>query len=205
MEQLLSEKEAPAAPTAGTAAEEGGGQRKLLVIYRTFSRNHIALSAIADRKANFLLSVNTILCSVAFTFLVAKGQEEPLYVVPGILLIAVSLVTIVFAIISTTPHIGKGHFTREQVAARKTNLLFFGNFYRMNPEEHLRAFSEMMDDKKFLKQAIAADMYHLGVVLAKKYRYLRLSYLVFLIGSILSIIGGYVAFELHITWFTTIF
>ena len=52
---------------------------------------------------------------------------------------------------------------------------------------------EMIRDEDFLYSSMTRDLYYLGVVLAKKYRYLRVCYNVFLFGLIAAVIAFIVA------------
>ena len=50
------------------------------------------------------------------------------------------------------------------------------------------AMQEMLNDKQYLYSSMIKDNYFLGVVLAKKYKFLRISYNIFMFGIILSMI-----------------
>ena len=85
--------------------------------------------------------------------------------------------------------------TKEDVANQKVNLLFFGNFHQMKLDEFEWAMNEMMKDRNYLYGSLTKDLYFLGLVLNRKYNILRLTYLVFIIGIIVSVIAFAVAFE----------
>ena len=106
------------------------------------------------------------------------------------------LSAIIFAILATRPNVNKGTFTKEDIAAKKINLLFFGNFFRMDLAEYDWAMREMMNDKEYLYGSMIKDIYFLGVVLARKYRFLRISYNIFMFGLIVAIIAFGAAFVL---------
>ncbi len=72
---------------------------------------------------------------------------------------------------------------------KSINLLFFGNFYKMNYSEYDWGMKRMMHDKEFLYESLINDMYWHGVVLGKKYKLLRTSYTVFMFGLAASIIA----------------
>lgn len=93
-------------------------------MFRTTSKNHLELSAMADNKANIMISVNTIILSVVVSVLIRKLYEYPNLVIPTIVLIIVSLTTIVLAILATRPNLSSGVFTDQDVLSKKTNLLF---------------------------------------------------------------------------------
>jgi hypothetical protein len=158
-------------------------------MFRTTSSNHFELSSLADGKGNIMISVNSIILSISLTLLLARLAFYPEYVIPTIILIAVCLASIVFAILATRPSINKGRFTEDDIRSKKTNLLFFGNFHRMQVEEYQWAMNEMLKDREYLYNSMIKDIYFLGVVLAKKYRYLRISYTIFMWGIIVAVLA----------------
>lgn len=171
--------------------------RGVETVYRTASGNHIRLSAMADNKAHILLSINSIIISVILTVLARKLTEAPFVVLPTILLLCVSVTTIVFAVLTTKPKVSKGVFTEEQVSRREVNLLFFGNFHRMDLEIFERGMEEVISDKDYLYKSMTRDIYYLGKVLAIKYRYLNIGYRVFMYGLIVSVIVFAVSFLMY--------
>ena len=85
-----------------------------------------------------------------------------------------------------------------EVKEKKTNLLFFGNFYKASYEEYNDAMSEMMLDTNYLYNTLIKDIYSLGVVLGRKYKLIRLAYNVFMIGIIVSVLAfGIAALVAH--------
>ncbi|WP_339607722.1 Pycsar system effector family protein [uncultured Roseivirga sp.] len=164
-------------------------ERGIETMFRTTSKNHLELSAMADNKANIMISVNTIIISVVVSVLVRKLYEYPNLVIPTMMLIVVCLVTIVLAILATRPNVSSGVFTDEDVLNKKTNLLFFGNFHKMKLDRYQWGMREMMKDGDYLYGSLTKDIYFLGVVLGKKYRLLRLCYTTFMIGFVLSILA----------------
>ncbi|RZM23387.1 MAG: phosphohydrolase, partial [Pedobacter sp.] len=77
----------------------------------------------------------------------------------------------------------------------KTNLLFFGNFYKMQLEEYQWAMNEMMKDNDYLYNSMIKDLYFLGLVLHRKYKLLRITYNIFMFGIIVSVIAFVIAFK----------
>ncbi|MEL7377746.1 MAG: Pycsar system effector family protein, partial [Bacteroidota bacterium] len=64
-----------------------------------------------------------------------------------------------------------------------------GNFYNMDLDDFHYGMMEMIRDDEFLYSSMTRDLYYLGVVLAKKYRFLRMTYTIFLFGMIVSVLG----------------
>ncbi len=167
--------------------------RGIETMFRTTSKNHLELSAMADNKANIMISVNTIILSVVVSVLIRKLYEYPNLVIPTILLVVVCLTTIVLAILATRPNVSSGVFTDTDVTERKTNLLFFGNFHKMKLDRYEWGMKEMMKDGEYLYGSMIKDIYFLGVVLGKKYKLLRICYTTFMIGFVVSIIAFVIA------------
>ena len=161
---------------------------------RNTARMQINLSSIADKKSNILISVNAIIISITTTLLVSKFEETPKIIWPTFIFLGFSLITIIFAILSTRPNISSGVFEKKDVNENKVNLLFFGNFYNMKLEEYEWALGELMKNEDRIYSAMIRDQYYLGKVLAKKYQMLRIAYNLFMFGIIISVFAFIIAF-----------
>lgn len=169
-----------------TAKVPKGGE----VMYRIVMRTHMDLSAIADTKANIMISVNAILLSILVTVLFRRIEEYTAFWLPGVILTMVCLLTIVFAILATLPQVvTQGHFRKEDVINNKSNLLFFGNFYNISRDDFEWGMKVIRHNDDLAYGSLTRDLYSLGRVLARKYKMLRFSYLIFVIGLVISIIS----------------
>ena len=166
---------------------EGRSERGVETMFRLTSRNHIRLSAMADTKANILISVNAIIVSILIGGLVKALDTNPHLAFPTYLLLGVNVITIIFAILSTRPMVTKGRFTRKDIEEKKTNLLFFGNFHQMTREDYKWGMLEMLNDSDYLYSSLIDDIYFLGKVLGRKYRFLRIAYNIFMFGIIVAV------------------
>lgn len=171
--------------------------RGIDTLFRVTLGNHTRLSGIADSKANILLSVNAIIISIALSTLIPKldSPSNAHLIVPTFIMLMSSVITIIFAILSTRPKVTKGVFTKKDIEEKKVNLLFFGNFYKMPLVDYQWAMNEMMKDREYLYNSMIKDLYYLGIVLEKKYRLLRIAYNIFMIGIVLSVIAFVFAFK----------
>ena len=165
-------------------------------VFRVTLRNHIKLSDIADTKANILLSVNAIIISIALTNLIPKldNPKNAYLMIPTLIFLTFSVLSIIMSILATRPNVTKGRFSREDVTNKKVNLLFFGNFHQMSLEEFQWAIGEMLQDKEYIYSSLTKDLYFLGIVLERKYKLLRITYTIFMIGMVLSTIAFAIAF-----------
>ncbi len=136
-----------------------------------------------------MISVNSIIISLILSFVVARLEYYPQFMIPAVLLTAVCVAAITFAILATRPSVTGGRFTEDDIRTKKTNLLFFGNFHKMELDEYNWAMNELLKDRDYIYGSMIKDVYFLGVVLARKYRLLRISYNIFMFGLIISVIA----------------
>ena len=172
-------------------------ERGIETMFRVTLKNHITLSNIADTKANILLSVNAIIISMALSNLIPKldNPSNHYLIIPTVIFVVFSLASMALSVLATRPNVTSGEFTKDDVKQKKVNLLFFGNFHKMKLEEFEWAMGEMMQDKDYLYSSMKKDLYFLGLVLHKKYKILRITYTIFLIGIIVSVIAFGIAFN----------
>lgn len=164
--------------------------RGVQTLYRVTLRNHIKLSDIADTKANILLSVNAIIISLALANLIPKldNPSNTYLIYPTFIFIIFCIVSMTMSIMATRPNVTSGEFTKEDVQKKKVNLLFFGNFHKMKLDRYEWAMTELLKDRDYIYKSLTKDLYYLGIVLERKYRLLRWTYTVFMIGMIASVI-----------------
>ena len=172
-------------------------ERGIETMFRVTLKNHMHLSNIADTKANILLSVNAIIISMVLSNLVSKldNASNAYLIIPTVIFVLFTVASIILSILATRPNITSGKFTKDDVANKKVNLLFFGNFHKMSLDDFEWAMGEMMEDRDYLYSSMKKDLYFLGLVLDKKYKILRLTYSVFMLGIIVTVIAFAVAFQ----------
>jgi predicted metal-dependent HD superfamily phosphohydrolase len=156
---------------------------------KTALRNHIDLSAIADNKANIMLSVNAIVITVGLPLLVDRSMGLPELQIPTLILAITSVVSMIFATLSTRPAKMPGLTSIESIENKKSNLFFFGNFYKMNFDDYDQGMSKVVGDNSNLDKAITRDLFYLGKSLGIKYERLRLCYNIFMIGIVASVLS----------------
>ncbi|MEO8862593.1 MAG: Pycsar system effector family protein [Ginsengibacter sp.] len=191
-------KEEQVGTLAGLEKDKSGLMSKgIQTMLRLTSENHLKLSEMADHKANILISVNSIIISVILSVLLRKLQEEIYLTIPTLIFLLVAVTTIVISIMATRPKISGGEFTLEDIKEKKTNLLFFGNFYKASYDQYNAAMREMMLDTDYLYGSLIKDIYYLGKVLGRKYKLIRLAYNIFMVGIIVSVLAFAIAAYLN--------
>ncbi|MDQ0780203.1 Pycsar system effector family protein [Chryseobacterium sp. W4I1] len=170
--------------------------RSVDTLFRVTLNNHTRLSDIADSKANILLSVNAIIISVCLSVLVPKldTPKNAHLIIPSFILLLSSVLTIIFAILSTKPNVTKTNFTAQDITDRKVNLLFFGNFHQMMFNDYHNAMKDLIKDRDYIYDSMVKDLYFLGKVLDRKYKLLSITYKIFMAGIIISVLSFAYAF-----------
>ena len=170
--------------------------RGIDTIYRVTLQNHMNFSSIADGKANMIISINTLVLSIIITVASAGlsledtfYQNQPLLIIPIIVLMLSSLVAILYAVLSAIPKVSQNIFTQEDIASHKVSMLYFGNFLQLKKHEFVDYLKDLKEDQEILYDDLSKDLYSLGQVLKKKYRLLTISYRVFIGGLIASVVA----------------
>jgi len=149
-------------------------------ILRVNHGNQMRLNLMADAKANIMITVASVVFSVAIANLDNELVKWPLLTFAFGCFFA--LLFAIFAIIPKTdyPKDVTGDIDRKSPLF---NPLFFGHFAHLSIEEYKEDYAEtlMTDDKVY--DAMAGDIYGQGKVLAlNKYKFLKWSYTSFLWG-----------------------
>ncbi|MCI1187779.1 DUF5706 domain-containing protein [Hymenobacter sp. DH14] len=174
-------------------------KRGIETMFRTMYSNHMKLSDMADKKASMMIQLNAVLISVIITYLGAKMGKagalsplmgnNPVLAIPVSILLVTALGSVTTAILSAQPDVTSFAWLKkspEIATNRRVNLLFFGQFTKLKLDNFQSGMRELMRQKDLLYTNMVTDIYYLGEVLTRKYRLLRTSYTIFLVGIILT-------------------
>jgi hypothetical protein len=155
--------------------------------------HHVTLSTMADRKANMMLTIASLMIPLSTGFLYEERSH-----LAAVTLIGFCVLTIVMAAFAAMPKIKTGNKLDSTSDLEKTsfNLLFFGSFTHMSYSEYKNAMETLMNDSNAAYEMQIREIYTMGQYLAlKKYRFVQFSYLSvitgILIGSTIYIIRSY--------------
>jgi len=169
---------------------KGRDDRAIQTLMRTTSKNHYTLNEMVDRKANIMITVNSIILSLVISGIIGKAElQHPIHYLPVAMLALTSISSIVFAILSILPNRTQGKFTEEEIRGKQGNLLYFGNFHEMKQRDYEWGMLQMMNDSEYLYSSMVRDIYYLGQILYSKYSLIRWSLRIFLGGFVLSLIA----------------
>ncbi|GGC06044.1 hypothetical protein GCM10011494_25860 [Novosphingobium endophyticum] len=152
---------------------------------RTAMANHVALSQMADHKANILMGVTFLVFTLSVT---AFGSGTSPFAL--LILVLSAFVSAMFAMAAVMPKTTPPKLSGDEY----DNLLFFGVFTELEQEDFVdRVMSRSETDGRVLS-AMLRDIYQNGAVLRrKKYRYLSFAFRAFRTGLVLA----FVAFALE--------
>ena len=166
-----------------------GSDRGVETMFRTSYRTHLALSSLADTKANIMISINGIMISILLATVYPSVTQNRWLLLPSTVLLLSCLVALVFAVLSARPRVTRRTVTLEDVRENRANILFFGTFVNMTEEDFLTGMWELMEDRRRIYTNMMRDLFGLGAVLETKYRLLRVSYTVFMLGLAVGVVS----------------
>lgn len=144
------------------------------LMLRTVQQHHMALSSMADTKASILITVSSIVLTIALS-----RAGDPQLRAALLTLAFACLVSLILAIVAVLPAFGK--------TPGRRNFLFFGHFSEMTEDEYMFAIEQITATDEGIYEAITRDIYSLGTYLfRKKYRFIRYAYIALLTGFILA-------------------
>lgn len=166
-------------------------------LFRVAYQHQGHLVQVADYKANMIISICTMIISaiiavIGYGVVTGKGHAYvPMLVVPVLLIVISSLFSLIFAIIAARP---KFMFNPGQAENQNSSLLFFGRIAGYKRQEYLDLMKRLLDDDVQIYEQMTIDLYNQGLILKRKYGYLKYAYAVLLIGFIGSVVSFLIFF-----------
>ena len=174
--------------------EKLGTTRGIETMFRTSYQTHNALSALADNKANIMISINGIIISILIAAIAPGLAGSPWLMIPTAVLLLGCLTSLVFAVLAARPRISRATISLEDARSGRANILFFGNFVAISQEDYVEGMQALMRDTDRVYLNMIRDIYNLGGVLERKFRLLRVSYTAFMIGLVAGVMLILVAY-----------
>jgi hypothetical protein len=142
----------------------------------------ISFSQMADTKANILLSISSVLLSISLT-----RVSDPRFTGAIATLVGFLLITIFLALMTVIPRVVGFGVQRRSVNDPTYSPLYFGDYVGIPYDEYSQNLEEIMNDSDRTYEIMVREIYYSGVYLVKnKYRYVRLGYMFFFAGLIVS-------------------
>jgi len=171
-------------PEKKTTLKAKNADRAMDNMFRIVLGNHLQMSMMADQKANMIITV----CALILTLSIGRLQNTGLFYTV-IVMVLTCVATMFFAILATIPKLPPRLTGQVDLRGRNFNLLFFGYFSQIDFETFFREIEVVVNDRNLVYESLAKDLYDLGLVLSnRKYKYIRISYQIFLVGLLLSLL-----------------
>jgi len=143
----------------------------------SIEQKHVQYVAMADRRAQGLLTITALLMPLALSRI---NQPECQIGVLAFLIFAT--ISIVASVLVLMPK----HYRKDNGSSEY--LLHFSGISQLSEKEYLERMARMTENLPSLTQEISRELYHISKdVLVPKFRLLRIAYLSFLSGMVLSV------------------
>ena len=150
---------------------------------RQTRNNLVSFSQMADTKAHILLSLSSVMLSLSLT-----QAHDPRFTLSITGLALFLLVTIYFALLTVIGKVKVFDLRKHSVHDPDYSPLFFGNYGDIPYNEYAEHFAEVMNDSDATFEIMVKDIYYAGKYLLQiKYKYIRLAYVFFFAGLIVSV------------------
>jgi len=142
----------------------------------------ISFSQMADTKANILLSISSVLLSISLT-----KVSDPRFMGALVVLVGFLLITIFLALMTVIPRVQSFRRKKHSVNDPTYSPLYFGDYVDIPYDEYVQNLEDVMNDSDRTYETMVKEIYYSGVYLVKnKYRYIRLGYIFFFTGLIVT-------------------
>jgi len=178
--------------------KKGKLSKQMVNVFRTTARNNIDLTAIADNKASILLSLNALMITFISPTIIAYSDK----IIEDYLFIPLLVITFTcaYTIWLSAQVLKPSHFDsigEKMKIGDGPSPFFFGNFYKMRPQEYFDFLQDSLQETEVLRSHLAQDLYYVGRRLGEKMRLIRLAFNIFIYGIFLTIISTF----LVLWWF----
>lgn len=167
--------------------------KQTINIIRTTQRNNIDLTQIADNKANVLLSLNAIMITFLLPMILSNIETiiHGYFFIPLIVLAITCFTTIyISAVVLKPSRLDQYRASPSNDPDAQFSPFFFGNFYKMEPDEFFDYMKESVANSDMVKAHLAQDMYYIGKRLGYKMDRIRLAFNIFLSGLFLTFLSA---------------
>ena len=178
-----------------TLFSDKGSTRGRQTLFRVTYRMQIGLIRIADNKANMIMGINAMIISILMGIISTRMilsketvNENLILSIPIVLIMLTALFTTIFAIRAVQPRLIS---KKKDMAGQneKTSLLFFENVWKLESEEYINKMENLLESPQEIYQNMIVDIHNQSKVLHWKYRFIRLAYIIFIIGYSISILS----------------
>ena len=163
-------------------------------MFRSAYRVQMDLTALADNKANMMISINGIVMSIIIASVAPKLDSNPWLLLPTVVLLIGNMVSMVFAVMAARPRVKSPALNPPIPQKPGGNLLFFGTFANMREDDFVAAMSHLMEERMPVYETMMRNIYGIGTVLFRKFLLLQYAYTSFMVALVLGVSSFLVVF-----------
>ncbi|MBG7602010.1 MAG: hypothetical protein IZT60_05635 [Gammaproteobacteria bacterium] len=163
--------------------------RSTETLLRNTARANLELTALADNKANIMISLNGFILTVGITGGGFAIKHTPDLVYPFSVILLTALTSIFLAIKAVRPKLNMQHDTVEDLRQDRSSVAYFIHCANLTSDEYVDEMQRVVTtDFQTVQTHITRHLYGLGYGLKNKFKWLSWSYLVFSFGQVLSVL-----------------
>jgi len=159
--------------------------RSVDTMFRNALRSNLVMTAIADNKANIMISVNGFILTVIVTAGSYLIHSIPVLIYPFAAVLVTSLASISTAIMAVRPRINPND-EQENTPQADRSVLYFKNMEKYSPDEYVDEVKNILKDANEVHTQLIQHLYGSGLGIGQKFVWLRWSYLIFTVGLLIS-------------------
>jgi len=169
---------------AGEAKAKSAG-RSIETMFRNALRSNLVMTALADNKANIMISVNGFILTVIVTAGSYLIHSIPVLIYPFAAVLVTSLASISAAIMAVRPRMNPNEDQENSTQADRS-VLYFKNMQKYSPDEYVDEVKRILKDVDEVHSQLIQHLYGSGLGIGQKFVWLRWSYLIFTVGLLIS-------------------
>lgn len=177
-----------------------GSSRGVETMFRSAYRVHMDLTALADSKANIMISINGLILSIILASIAPKIDSNNWLFFPTTLLLMTCVGSIIYAILAARPRVNSKVINLDDVRSGRVSMLFFGNYTQFDEETFITSLRSLADDQEVIYKIMMRDLYGIGTVLDRKFTLLHRAYTIFMFGITLSVVAFIFVFFVQSYW-----
>lgn len=159
-------------------------KRDAIYLLRTVHQHHVALSALADQKASFLLGGTIVILGF-----IATASQQASLPIHFIGLAIGSLIALLFCCAALTPRIH-----HHDPKAPGFNFLFCSHFISLDEADFIQRMKQVASSNESICESLSRDIYQMGrIIVRRKLRALQFAYAAFVFGIIFCSLGWVIA------------
>jgi len=171
------------------AHKKTGSARGVETMFRTAYHVQMDLTGLADNKANMMISINGIIISIIIAAVAPKLDTNPWLLLPTMVFLLGTLVSIVYAILAARPRVSSVPITLRDLEHSQGNILFFGDFANLQEDDFVEGMLDLIDRRPLMYETMIRNIYGLGLVLRKKFALLQIAYTAFMLALIMGVLS----------------